>query len=818
MIKSTLKYLIAAALTTASVFCAAADGTEGKPVHNFASYNIRYTNNTEDTDANGRSWAVRGEYVMRLIRDYDFDIVGMQEVSGRNGKHCINPNTGRSQLEDMQATLTEYSFLCYERSGNNNAADYSYNVIAYKSDKYTVIDNGCFWLRPTPDTPGTGWDPDPSYSGIWRTCGWARMKDNASGREFIFAVTHVNYGPSLDGKNSGIVISDRLTKIAGTLPVLLVGDFNMRRTDHEEAYRNYACTFADAALTAKESKCIPEENGQVSFTANNWLPATQSGCSGSEFDFCFYRRMTVEKRYVITENYGRAVNPSDHFPTLIQCTLDDPTDQETTTIHVDATASATGDGSVSAPFRTIAEAMAASDFGGTILVAEGVYDETLELPFTLTLRGGYDSSFASVTGKTTLHGSVSVPHYHNLAVSDFAFEGTADSGVAFNGSALTLDNCSFSGYSATNGGAVNSTCFSSSFHNCSFTGNTATNFGGAVYVNAFENVDFTDCLFQGNSAKSGGGAYVKNCNELLVYGSTFTANDVTASGGGIYLDKSASNKYFNLVNDTFANNTLNGKSALATVVKSYGGAAISAHLGDDARFNMAHCTIAGNNAVFGGSNKSNFQAAALNIYGGSYCLMNNIVAGNSSDAEYADLAVDQSTLSKESNNVYSTYFSTNIELSDKTTYAPDAATAVANLAAMLDGTADGSSFTANVADNGGRTPTVAVRSGKFGDKGLNTLITFDRLLKSSFGCEVPGLEGAGYLSLDQRGETRLAKSMPGAVEFSESLPSAVTDIESDSDNTGAARYYNLQGMEIKNPSAGIYIRRTANGSQKVLIK
>ncbi len=811
--KLSLKKLIA---TAAAAIALTAAASEEKPMHNFATFNIRYTNTADDTDANGRSWAVRGEYVMRLIRDYDFDVVGMQEVTGRNGKLCINPNTGRSQLEDMQATLTDYSFLCYERSGDNNSKDYSYNVIAYKKDKYTVVDDGCFWLRPTPDTPGQGWDTDPGYSGLWRTCGWARMKDNATGREFVFAVTHVNYGPSLDGKNSGIVVSERLGKIAGSLPVMLVGDFNMRRTDHEEAYRNYACAFADAALTAKESMCIPEENGQISFTANNWLPATDPGCSGSEFDFVFYRRMTVEHRYVITENYGRGVNPSDHFPTLVQCTLDDSAEEESAAVYVDSEADAGGVGSVSAPFRSISEAVAASDFGGSIFVAEGTYDESITAPFSLTLHGGYDSTFSSVTGKTTLLGTVAVPHYYNLALDNFSFESTKESAVQFNGSVLDLNNCSFSGCEAANGAAVNATGHSARFTNCTFTGNSATNFGGAVYVNVFAGVDVTDCYFSENDAKSGGGLYAKNCGEALICGSTFAHNSVTASGAGICFEKCASANYYNLVNCTFASNLLVGKSALGAVVKAFGGSAVSASLGEMARFNMAHCTIAGNDATFAGSNKSNFLAAALNIYGGSFCLMNNIIAGNSSEAEYADAAVDKSELAKESNNIYSTYMATNIELSEKTTYAADAETAAANLAMMLDGTASGTSFIPALAFNGGPTPTIKIQSGNFGSKAVNTLINFDRILKSSFGCEVPGLEGVGYLAVDQRGDRRLAKSMPGSVEFSEStaLPGLSPDAESD----GPIRYYTIDGIETNNPSAGLYIRHTAKGSMKIFIK
>lgn len=811
-----MKFKFKAFIASALAALALSAQAEDKPLHNFATFNVRYTNSADDTDANGRSWAVRGEYVMRLIRDYDFDVVGMQEVTGRNGKYCINPNTGRSQLEDMQATLNEYSFLCYERSGDNNSKDYSYNVIAYKKDKYTVLDDGCFWLRPTPDSPGTGWDTDPGYAGLWRTCGWARMKDNETGREFVFAVTHVNYGPSLDGKNSGIVVSDRLGKIAGTLPVILVGDFNMRRTDHEEAYRNYACAFADAALTAKESMCIPEENGQVAFTSNNWLPATDSGCSGSEFDFVFYRRMTVEHRYVITENYGRGVNPSDHFPTLVQCTLDDTTDQASTSAYVDASAEAGGDGSASAPFRTISEAVAASSLGGTIFVTEGTYHESITAPFTLTLLGGYESTFSSVTGKTTLRGSVKVPNYYSLCLGDFAFEDANEGAVQFNGSALAIDNCSFTGCAAAYGAAVNATCHTAQFSNCTFSGNTATNFGGAVYVNAFADVDVADCYFSGNNAKSGGGLYVKNCDAALIYGSTFAENSVTASGGGICFEKCASANYYNLVNCTFASNRLAGKSALAAVVKAYGGSAVSASLGDNARFNMAHCTIAGNDATFAGSNKSNFLAAAVNIYGGSYCLMNNIIAGNASEAEYADAAVDKSEQAKESNNIYSTYMATNIELSAKTTYAADAATAAANLAAMLDGTATGAKFTPNLAYNGGPTPTIKVRSGSFGDKAVNTLINFDRILKSSFGCEVPGLEGVGYLTVDQRGDRRLAKSMPGAVEMSES--SALTDIGTDAEADGPARYYTIDGISTARPTTGLYIRHTPKGSSKIFIK
>ena len=93
----------------------------------------------------------------RVIKDYDFDIVGMQEVTGRNGGKSVNPSTGRSQLEDMKAWLTDYSFLEWERSGNNNAKDYSYMLLLIKKTVTNVLSpgaSGCRHRLTLPDRDG----------------------------------------------------------------------------------------------------------------------------------------------------------------------------------------------------------------------------------------------------------------------------------------------------------------------------------------------------------------------------------------------------------------------------------------------------------------------------------------------------------------------------------------------------------------------------------------------------------------------------------------------------------------------------------------
>lgn len=301
---------VATAALAFSLSVSAQQGSDG--THRFASYNVRYVH-PKNGDVGERAWSDRGPYVVKLIKDYDFDIVGMQEVTGRNGGISVNPATGRSQLEDLKAWLPDYTFSAYERYGEELAKDYSHNAIAFKTNKYELLDRGCFWVRPDYSTPGPGWDSD----GIWRTVGWNKLKVRDTGEIFYFCVTHVNYGPTMDGLNGGKVITKAIAEIAGDAPVVLVGDFNMRRMDHINAYRNYITYFQDASLTTPVNVCLPESNGQTAITAQGWKLLGSDDFAGSEYDYVFYRNITPLERHVITENYGRSVNPSDHFPTLV---------------------------------------------------------------------------------------------------------------------------------------------------------------------------------------------------------------------------------------------------------------------------------------------------------------------------------------------------------------------------------------------------------------------------------------------------------------------------------------------------------------------
>ena len=102
-----LKIIFALTLTIAGIMPAMA---EEAGVHRFATFNVRYTNDASDTG--DKLWANRRTAVTNIVKDYDLDIVGMQEVTGKKINNTV-------QLTDLKNLLPNYTSYDVERDGNN---------------------------------------------------------------------------------------------------------------------------------------------------------------------------------------------------------------------------------------------------------------------------------------------------------------------------------------------------------------------------------------------------------------------------------------------------------------------------------------------------------------------------------------------------------------------------------------------------------------------------------------------------------------------------------------------------------------------------
>lgn len=151
-------------------------------------------------------------------------------------------------------------------------------------------------------------------------------------------------------------------------------------------------------------------------------------------------------------------------------------------------------------------------------------------------------------------------------------------------STVTLDNCAFSGNSATNqeGGAISSAGGGTLvISESSFSDNTAGLNGGAIY---FEEGSFsvTSSLFEFNEALtgSGGGIYMLEVSvpsDIEVTGTTFTSNLATVAGGGIFVQDLGATLRGNAFalnsagqgGAVFAEDTLGGSGALQVVGNTF---------------------------------------------------------------------------------------------------------------------------------------------------------------------------------------------------------------------------------------------------------
>lgn len=715
---------------------------EEADVHRFATYNVRYVN-ANNGDTGEKQWANRRTYVVQNITGFDFDIVGLNEVTGNNK----DASTGKSQLQDLRDMLPAYADYSVEREGKN----YSYNSIFYKKSKYTLLDKGRFYVNEHPETPGVGWDGD-----ISRTCIWLHLQEETSGQDFYFASTHANFGATESGIQGAKLISQRLSELAGQKPIILVGDFNMLRSSHEDCYRWYAAHFYDLALTAPENLCLPADGPQITATTTEWTPAVKNK-NGSEYDYLFYKNMIPLSRHIITEYYpeaGRTVNPSDHYPVLGRFRLrpvNHPTSYQ-----------ATDEVSLKTALENV-------KMGDTIRLAEGTYSLTQSIvpDCSVTISGGWNTSFTSQTGTSHLQlGSlteamVNIPHYFNLTLDHLEISGansTATSGGAVIyscGPQLALYDCYLHHNTTTkNGGVIVHKGENMLLSACCFEHNSATN-GGAVWFQERDVVTIHDCRFVANNASAAGGAIEMTGGTVLdIQRCAFNGNNATTRGA-LDISPSAAPKAVHVLNCAFLNNTLTAKKGLATATKRYGGAALWADMtANTIPLNIGLCTFMGNHTTFPGT-ADNFGGGALAVFKAKLCLLDNLILANDQViGESAPVWSDLYTVASDVNLWRDTYnlYSSSTEIEGWENTIVDA----------FGGKLSGGQYTPHIKENG----AYPIFKKNLGTYSIACLPANQRMCESAFSYDLNG-DGTinGTITVDMVNRNRNLQSCVGAVEF-----------------------------------------------------
>jgi endonuclease/exonuclease/phosphatase family metal-dependent hydrolase len=249
-----------------------------------ATFNIRYDNPGDAPD----TWSNRLPAVSGLIQFHEFDTFGIQEGLAH-------------QVKQLDSVLVDFTYLGVGRDDGKEAGEYA--AIFYKPSKFEVLDSGTFWLSENTTTPNKGWD-----AALPRICTWAKMKSIQSGREFFLFNTHFDHRGVEARVKSATLILSKIEKIAGSAPVILMGDFNV---DQDSAPYAEFINSKGVKDAYQHAALVYASNG----TFNQFNTELESD---KRIDHIFLKGdFDIQKYGILTDTY-RGHFPSDHFPVMVK--------------------------------------------------------------------------------------------------------------------------------------------------------------------------------------------------------------------------------------------------------------------------------------------------------------------------------------------------------------------------------------------------------------------------------------------------------------------------------------------------------------------
>jgi endonuclease/exonuclease/phosphatase family metal-dependent hydrolase len=274
--------------------CAAHLLAAGGPVKmNMGTYNIRLQTSA---DSAARSWVNRKADVARVIKQYDFDVFGVQEVGNKN------------QEEDLKALIPVYTY--FGKGRDNQAGTKGEQIgIFFKTNRFGLKGKGSFFLSETPDTISKGWD-----AAFRRMCVWVKLYDSLNRRDFYVFCTHFDHMGAKARVESAKLIVERVKSIAADSPVLFVGDLNVS-PDATEMYKTLNTAFDDSREISKK-----RPTGSVG-TFNGYNVSKTLFPVSERIDYIFCKKFNVLDYRVITNKFSDETYPSDHFPIMIECVI-----------------------------------------------------------------------------------------------------------------------------------------------------------------------------------------------------------------------------------------------------------------------------------------------------------------------------------------------------------------------------------------------------------------------------------------------------------------------------------------------------------------
>jgi endonuclease/exonuclease/phosphatase family metal-dependent hydrolase len=253
------------------------------------TFNLRYA-----STAMPHAWSVRRPVTKACLEQTAPDLIGTQEGL-------------TAQLADMRADLPAYAMLGQGREGGEKG---EYMAIFYRRDRFELLETHDFWLSETPEVVGSkSWN-----TSLPRMVTWARFRDKATGKAFVFVNTHFDHMSEEARAQSAKLIRARLADLKPVGPILLVGDFNAVA----KASAAYT-TLTDGGFLTDLFRTAPERSGE---DLNTFHGYRKPGHDGVHIDWLLGRGGWKSKTAEVITFEVKGQHPSDHFPAMVKVGLE----------------------------------------------------------------------------------------------------------------------------------------------------------------------------------------------------------------------------------------------------------------------------------------------------------------------------------------------------------------------------------------------------------------------------------------------------------------------------------------------------------------
>ena len=256
--------------------------------------------------------------IHKQIMQYDPDVIAFQEYT-----------TGWAAM--LPDALPGYTIVNKWRNcalDQRKTYDLESAPVAYKTDKYEELDRGWFWFSETPEKSSACYEPNTEP----RITIWVKLRDKATGGEFIFGSTHFPLTVYSIIK-SGRQLNDWMAALPEGTNAFVLGDYNAYyRTEPYNgfAYRGGMKDLWDAAnaMKADGKNCYVGELRQGTFNGFRY----PDGAENAFIDFIFAKQnphIAIDRYEILYDSQvdypEMEIEPgyvSDHFATYAEIRID----------------------------------------------------------------------------------------------------------------------------------------------------------------------------------------------------------------------------------------------------------------------------------------------------------------------------------------------------------------------------------------------------------------------------------------------------------------------------------------------------------------